>query len=122
MASSKNITLWDCVNNFKIISEEDENTATNSPDDVKVVVENGKARLELTKWDPEVKWTEVTKQGDLSKPQMSALREEALIWRHGFEKELARGKMVRGRMQERRAISDSIEQVLQLLFVQVLAQ
>ena len=81
------------------------------------MVENGTARLELTKWDPEVRWTEVTRQGDLSKPQMSALREEALVWRHGFEKELAREKLVRGRMQERRAISDSIEQVLQFLSV-----
>ena len=80
------------------------------------MVENGTARLELTKWDPEVRWTKVTRQGDLSKPQMSALREEALVWRHGFEKELAREKLVRGRMQERRAISDSIEQVLQFLF------
>ena len=74
------------------------------------MVENGTARLELVKWDPNIVWNSPTLP-DLSKTRASELREEALLWRHDFEKELAREKIVRARLLERKAISDSLDQV-----------
>ena len=77
------------------------------------MVENGTARLELVKWDPNIVWNLPTLP-DVSKTRAAELREEALLWRHDFEKELAREKVVRARLLERKAISDSMDQVCTL--------
>ena len=69
--------------------------------------------MELVKWDPNIVWNSPTLP-DLSKTRASELREEALLWRHDFEKELAREKIVRARLLERKAISDSMDQVCTL--------
>ena len=93
-----------------MFSEENSDIGITHHKDVKCVVENGTARLELVKWDPNIVWNSPTLP-DLSKTRASELREEALLWRHDFEKELAREKIVRARLLERKAISDSLDQV-----------
>ena len=77
--------------------------------DLKCVINDGTANFTLIKNHPKLTWTSITKTG-LSKDEKHALREEALVWKHEYEKEASRETLVRTRMLERKAISDSIDE------------
>jgi hypothetical protein len=65
-------------------------------------------KIELTKQDPQLNWSEVSKS-DLTFEATKIKREAAVDWRHEYEARKAKEKLVNGRLREKSATESSLD-------------